>query len=133
MEYRLDIKGISTFCPCGELLWLFDGSSIDILRKHFRKCRLYAGIKNFPYKKVVQDFKSNFENKTIVSHDYRNGAKKYYCKEIGCTKSNVPFQRKQTAEKHQVACGHSVGEMESIYHVSHPKAGWKMWPKVSDD
>ena len=59
MEYRLDIKGISTFCPCGELLWLFDGSSIDILRKHFRKCRLYAGIKNFPYKKVVQDLSGN--------------------------------------------------------------------------
>ena len=122
-EYRLNIDGISVFCPCGELLWLFDGSSIDILRKHFRKCRIYTGIKNFPFKKIVSEFNGNFAKKvsSIAIHEFGVGDKKYYCKQIGCTKSNVPFQRKQTAEKHQVACGHSVGEMESVYHVSHPQ------------
>ena len=88
MEYRLNIEGISTFCPCGELLWLFDGSSIDILRKHFRKCRLHTGVKNFPYKKIVSEFNGNFAKKvsSIASHEFSDGGKKYYCKQIGCTK-----------------------------------------------
>ena len=64
-EYRLNIDGISVFCPCGEFLWVFDGSSIDILRVHIRKCRIYKGVKNFKYDESKSVFRGHEEDLDI--------------------------------------------------------------------
>jgi len=118
-EYRLNIDGISVFCPCGEFLWVFDGSSKGILRVHIRKCRIYKGVKNFKYTKIISEFKVNFAKKVsrFAIHEFSDGGNKYFCTEINCHKRNIPFQWKKSAHKHQ----HEVSELESVYHVSHPQ------------
>ena len=78
-EYRLDIKGISVFCPCGEFLWLYDDGSRFKLSRHLKKCKKYKNKQGLPLTNIV--------NQSLMSIKVEKGFATFYQRYNGITPS----------------------------------------------
>ena len=116
-EYRLDIKGISVFCPCGEFLWLYDDGSRFKLSRHLKKCKKYKNKQGLPLTNIVNQslmsIKVEKEDFICTNDTF------FFCENTKCRFSKFPFGDKRSSSRHQQICGSGILTEYAYYHKDH--------------
>jgi hypothetical protein len=116
-EYRLDIKGISVFCPCGEFLWLYDDGSRFKLSRHLKKCKKYKNKQGLPLTNIVNQslMAINVEKEDFICTNDTF----FFCENTKCRFSKFPFGDKRSSSRHQQKCGSGILAEHAYYHKDH--------------
>ena len=118
-EYRLDIKGISVFCPCGQFLWLYDDGTRFKLSRHLKKCEIYKNKQGLPLTNIVNQ--SLMSMKVEQEEFICTKSKYYFCEKIHCRFSKFPFGEERSSSRHQEKCGSGILAEHAYYHCSNTK------------
>ena len=118
-EYRLDIKGISVFCPCGKFLWLYDDGSIFKLSRHLKICEIYKNKKGLPLTNIVNQ---SLMSMKVEQEDFVCTKSKYYfCEKTQCRFNKYPFKDERSSIKHNRKCGGGILTEHAYYHKAYPQ------------
>ena len=118
-EYRLDIKGISVFCPCGQFLWLYDDGSIFKLSRHLKKCEIYKNKQGLPLTNIVNQ---SLMSMKVEQEDFVCTSNTFlFCEKTQCRFSKFPFLDKKSSSRHQQKCGGGILTEHAYYHKAYPQ------------